>query len=114
MRILLDECVDERFRHRLPGHDCQTARFAKLSGMTNGKLLSAAESAGFELLMTVDQGIPYQQNFGSKRIAILVLCAPSNRLEDLTPLVSTILIALDAIKPGEVVKLSAAIREPAH
>ena len=48
MRLLIDECVDERLRLLFEPHDCQTARFAKLSGLANGELLSAAEHAGFE------------------------------------------------------------------
>jgi hypothetical protein len=43
VRILIDECVDERVRLLFPGHDCQTARFAKLAGLKNGRLLDAAE-----------------------------------------------------------------------
>jgi hypothetical protein len=62
MRLLIDECVDERLRLLFPGHDCQTARFANLAGLKNGLLLEAAESAGFDVLITVDQNIPDQQN----------------------------------------------------
>ncbi len=47
MRILIDECIDERFRNSLPGHDCQTARYAGLAGLKNGDLLAAAETADF-------------------------------------------------------------------
>ena len=54
MRLLLDECVDERLRLLFPGHECQTARFAKLAGLKNGRLLGAAEAAGFDMLITVD------------------------------------------------------------
>jgi hypothetical protein len=52
MRLLIDECIDERLRHLFPGHDCQTARYAKLAGLKNGELLSTAEAAGFEVLVT--------------------------------------------------------------
>jgi hypothetical protein len=55
MRILLDECVDERLRHFFHEHDCQTARFAGFAGLKNGALLIAAEAAGFEVIVTVDQ-----------------------------------------------------------
>ncbi|MGC1416841.1 MAG: hypothetical protein WA817_16265 [Candidatus Acidiferrum sp.] len=44
MRILIDECIDERLRNSLPGHDCQTARYAGLAGLKNGDLLAAAET----------------------------------------------------------------------
>jgi hypothetical protein len=62
MRVLIDECIDERFRNSLPEHDCQTARYAGLAGLKNGELLIAAESAKFDVFLTVDQGIEYQQN----------------------------------------------------
>jgi hypothetical protein len=56
MRILIDECIDERFRNSLTGHDCQTARYAGLAGLRNGDLLKAAEAAKFDVFLTVDQG----------------------------------------------------------
>src|SRR5882724_9843574 len=88
MRILIDECLDERFRNALTGHDCQTARYAGLAGLKNGELLTAAEVAGFEVFLTVDQGIEYQQSLTSRKLAIVILRAKSNRLKDLLPLAS--------------------------
>lgn len=57
MRLLIDECVDERVRLLFPGHECQTARFAGLAGLKNGQLLEAAEAAGIDIPITVDQNI---------------------------------------------------------
>ena len=54
MRLLLDECVDERLQLLFPGHECQTARLVKLAGLKNGRLLDDAEAAGFDMLITVD------------------------------------------------------------
>jgi hypothetical protein len=105
MRILLDECIDERFRKAFPGHDCQTARFAKLTGLKNGRLLNAAEIAGFDVMITVDQNIEYQQNLSGRTIALLILCAPTNRRRDLEPLLPTASVALATIKPGELVRI---------
>jgi hypothetical protein len=105
MRILLDECVDQRLRLAFTGHDCQTAGYAKLSGLKNGALLIAAEAAGFEVLVTTDQGIGYQQNLELRQISILILCGPTNRLADLTRLIPAALLALDAVAPGEVVRV---------
>jgi hypothetical protein len=48
MRILIDECIDEQFRSLLPGHDCQTARYAGLAGLKNSDLLTAAEAKKFD------------------------------------------------------------------
>ncbi len=67
MRILIDECVDQRLRLLFPGHDCETAAYAKLSGLKNGALLAAAEAAGFEVIVTTHQEVPYQQ-MDSRRV----------------------------------------------
>jgi hypothetical protein len=72
MRALIDECIDERFRNSLPEHDCQTARCAGLAGLKNGELLIAAETAKFDVFLTVDQGIEYQQNLTGRNIAIII------------------------------------------
>jgi hypothetical protein len=105
MRLLIDECIDERFRLLFPGYDCQTARHANLAGLKNGDLLEAAEAAAFDVLVTVDQSIPDQQNMGGRKIALLILCAPTNRLRDLKAVVPSAVAALRVIKPGEVVKI---------
>lgn len=105
MRLLIDECVDERLRLSFSGHDCQTARFANLAGLKNGRLLDAAEAAGFDVLVTVDQSIPDQQNLSGRRLSILILCAPTNRLRDLVELAPAALAALTSIGRGEVVRI---------
>ena len=105
MRILIDECIDERLRNCFPGHECQTARYAGFAGLKNGDLLDAAESAGFDVLLTVDQGLPYEQNFSGRKIAIVVFRAKSNRLKDLLPIAHDCLAILASMKPGEIVRI---------
>jgi predicted nuclease of predicted toxin-antitoxin system len=105
MRILIDECIDERFRNSLPGHDCQTARYAGLAGLKNGELLSAAETAKFDVFLTVDQGIEYQQNLAGRSIAIIIFRTKSNRLKDLLPHVSVCLAHIESILPGKIVRI---------
>ena len=105
MRILIDECVDQRLRQLFGEHDCQTAAYAGFAGLKNGGLLTAAEAAGFEALVTTDQEIPFQQNLNVRRISIVVLCAPTNRFSDLRPSVPQALRALDSIHPGQVVQV---------
>jgi hypothetical protein len=102
MRLLIDECADERLRLLFPGHHCQTARFAKFAGLKNGRLLDAVEAAGFDVLMTVDQNIPDQQNLAGRTISILIFCGPTNRLRELEPLVPSAISALGSIEPGQV------------
>src|ERR1035437_9044901 len=103
MRLLIDECVDERLRLLFPGYDCQTVRFAGLAGLKNGRLLKAAETAGFDVLITVDRHIPDQQNLTQRGIAVLILCGSTNRLRDLERLVPGAVSALRSITPGDVV-----------
>jgi hypothetical protein len=107
MRILIDECIDERFRNSLSGHDCQTARYAGLAGLKNGELLLTAETAKFEVFLTADQGIEYQQNLTARKLAIIIIRAKSNRLKDLVPLVPPCLARIDSIQPGQVVRIEA-------
>jgi predicted nuclease of predicted toxin-antitoxin system len=105
VRIVLDECVDQRLRLLFSGHDCETAAYAKLAGLKNGTLLAAAEAADFEVIITTDQEIPYQQNLVARKIAIVVLCAPTNRLADLRPLIPLAMERLNAIQPGQVIRI---------
>ncbi len=65
----------------------------------------AAEAADFEVIITTDQEIPYQQNLAGRNIAIVVLCAQTNRLADLKPLVPATIEALDSIKSGQVIRI---------
>jgi hypothetical protein len=105
MRLLIDECVDERLRLLFSHHDCQTARFANLAGLKNGRLLQAAEDAGFDVLITVDQSIPDQQNLTGRRISLVILCGPTSRLRDLEPLVPAAIAALNSIGRGDLVRI---------
>lgn len=107
MRVLLDECLDERFRDSFSAHDCQTARYAGFAGMENGELLAAAESAGFDVFLTVDQGIEYQQNLTRRKIAIMILRPQSNRLKDLLSLLPKCLAQIDSVRPGQICKIDA-------
>ena len=103
MRILIDECIDDPFRNSFPGHDCQTARYAGLAGLENGELLKAAETAKFDVFLTVDQGLEYQQNLAGRKIAILIFRTKSNRLKNLLPLVPACLARIASIQPGQLI-----------
>ena len=105
MKILLDECIDQKLRFAFAEHDCQTAAYAKLAGLKNGVLLAAAEAANFSVLITTDQEIPYQQNLDGRQISIIILCAPTNRLADLKVLAPAVIRSLDSIEPGQVLRL---------
>jgi len=68
MRILIDECIDERFRNSLPGHDCQTARYAGLAGLTNGELLVSCQRTFLNYLTAVAAEVPTTTFFSSARL----------------------------------------------
>jgi predicted nuclease of predicted toxin-antitoxin system len=105
MRILIDECIDERFRNSLRGHDCQTARYAGLASLKNGDLLTAAEAKEVDVFLTVDRGIEDQQNLEGRNIAIIISRTKSNRLKDLLPHVSGCLAHIESIRPGQIVRI---------
>ena len=105
MRLLLDECVPRRLRRDFAGHTVSTVEEAKFKGLKNGQLLSAAVG-NFDVLITVDQNIPFQQNLASFNISILILVAGSNRYQDLKPLAPKALDSLKQIKPGEIARVT--------
>src|SRR5207248_11784732 len=112
MRVLLDECVSEGLRNYLAGHECQTARYAGFAGLENGQLLTTAEAAKVDVLLTVDRGVEYQQNLGHRKIAVIIFCGRSVLLEDLAPLMPACLANLASIQPGQVVRIEHSGSEP--
>jgi predicted nuclease of predicted toxin-antitoxin system len=105
MRILLDEYVPRKLKNSFTGHTCQTVPEAGLAGRKNGELLSLAEQIGFEVLLTMDKGIEYEQNVKGRRIAVVLLRAKSNRLADLLPHVPACHALLLSIQPGQLSRL---------
>ena len=106
MRVLLDECVPRRLRSELPGHDVKTVAEMRWAGTKNGALLRRAASE-FDVLLTVDQGIPYQQNIEGLSLALVIIKAPSNDIKDLRLKMSEVLRVLATIQPGQVVQVAA-------
>jgi predicted nuclease of predicted toxin-antitoxin system len=105
MRILLDECVNQRLRNYLPGHECLSARYAGLGGLQNGELLEEAEAAKFDVLIPVDRGFQYEQNLSGRKIAVIIFRAKSIGLKDLLPLIGDCLSQLKSIQPGQVLRI---------
>ena len=85
MRLLLDECVDWRLGRELAPHEVKTARQMGWTTLKNGELLALA-SAQFDVFVTVDRNLSFQQDVVSFSIVVLVLQARTNRLADLRPL----------------------------
>lgn len=107
MRVLLDEQLPRQLAPYLVGHDVRTVQQQGWAGLKNGALLSEAEAAGFLVFVTGDQNLEFQQNLAKRRVGVVVLCAASNALEDLLPLVSAALTAIGGIQPGQAVRVEA-------
>jgi len=105
MRILLDECVDWRLLRDLPSHDVKTVRQMGWNETVNGALLTLAQQQ-FDVLVTTDKNLSFQQNVARFDIGVVVLRARSARLRHLRELVPTLLKILPDVKSGEIHTLS--------
>jgi hypothetical protein len=105
--LLLDEQLPRRLARELTGHDVRTVRQQGWTGTTNGELLRRAVAAGFEVFLTADQNLQFRQNLARLRLAVVVLAAPSTAIEDLLPLIPSVLAAISASRPGQVVRVTA-------
>ena len=98
MLTLLDENLPHSLRRLLKGHDVRTAAHQGWAGLTNGALLKAAEDAGFEVIVTADRGIRYQQNRRISRVVLIVL--NDNDESVITSNADAILAAIRMAQPG--------------
>lgn len=105
MRILLDECVPRPLRRELSAHQVRTVTEMGWAGKRNGELLKLIIGYPFDVFLTVDQNLRYQQNLRKAGIAVIVLVALTNRLDDLTPLMPSVRKKLDTIQRGEYVEV---------
>jgi hypothetical protein len=105
MKILIDECMPWKIGRHLPGHSCEGVSKAGFAGQKNGALLSLAEKSGYDVLLTVDQGIPFEQQIEGRHISLIVIRAPSNKMNVLLPHIPFVLQALTSIKAGQVIWL---------
>jgi predicted nuclease of predicted toxin-antitoxin system len=106
MRILIDECLPAVLRETLAalGHECETVRRAGYGSKKNGELLSLAEGR-WDVLLTSDRRIKYQQNMTGRQVSIVVLRAKSNRTKDLLPLMPACSKALLSVSPGQIIEV---------
>ena len=100
MKLLLDECIDRKLARELIDYEVKTVSQMGWSGTKNGELLALAE-AEFDVFVTVDRHLPFEQNIQKFDIAVIVLQAPSNRLTDLKPLVPNILAVIPTAVKGK-------------
>ncbi len=112
MRVLLDECVPRKLRRELPGHEVGTVTEMGWGGTRNGALLRRA-AGEFDLLLTVDTNLEYQQNTSALPVAVMVLLSFSNDIDVLRPLMPQVREALPPIEPGQLYRIRLAA-QPAN
>ena len=100
MRVLLDECLPKRLKRELVGHEARTAPEMGWASKRNGELLALAAGA-FDVFLTADRNLSYQQDVSAFNIAVIVLVAQSNRIDDLRPLAPRV---LELLATGDIVK----------
>jgi predicted nuclease of predicted toxin-antitoxin system len=101
VNLLLDECLDWRLRRDLPGHEVKTVQDMGWDGIKNGRLLALAQTE-FQVFITGDRNLSFQQNLPQFTIAVVVLKAESTRLVHTRPLMPKVLALLPSLKPGQV------------
>jgi hypothetical protein len=105
MKVLIDECVPLDFRHSITGHDAFTVAYMGWKVIINGRLLSLAVGSGFEAFVTTDRGVEFEQHVAAIPIAVFVLYAATNDLDDLNRLVPALLAALNHAQPRSVTRI---------
>jgi hypothetical protein len=106
VRVLLDEQLPRQLARLLTGHIVHTVPALGWAGLGNGELLRRSAAAGFDVFVTADQNLQFQQNLSRSLLPIIVLVAPSNTIEDLSLLVPLILQVIPKMQPGEVRRIA--------
>ena len=101
MRVLLDECLPRKLKHNVRADFVRTVPEMGWASIENGALLRLAESE-FDVFLTRDRNLEYQQNLAAFDLAVIVMIAPTNDIEDLRPLMDAVNEAILRIKPTEV------------
>src|SRR5271163_4489082 len=104
MRVLLDECVNPRVRAAFPLHDVKTVQEMGWGGITNGKLLALAQGI-FDVFVTLDKNLEYQQNLRLLRFGIVVVDVPDNKIDSYRPIFPELSQAAERVTPGKLIRL---------
>ncbi|MBC7812338.1 MAG: hypothetical protein H7175_14375 [Burkholderiales bacterium] len=109
MRILIDECLPRKLKFELSEHEVRTVPEMGWASKKNGELLRLM-SGKFDVFLTIDSNLKYQQQLGSLGLAFVVLTAHNNKLATLIPLMAQVREILRTVQPGEVVQVTAKSR----
>jgi len=102
MKILIDECLPRKLKNALPEHEVKTVPEAGWAGKKNGELLLLMVGT-FDVFITIDSNLEYQQQLQSLSVSFVVLSAKNNKLDTLMPLMPAVRKALQTLQPGQVV-----------
>jgi len=105
MKVLLDECVPRKLKREIANHEVLTVTEQGWSGVENGELLNLAATE-FDIFLTVDQNLSFQQNLRNFNIGIILMVARNNRLKTLLPLMPAVRVAIEGVKAGEIIRIS--------
>ena len=98
MRVLFDANVPAKLRSHLPGHEVTRAQALNWQELKNGALLDAAETTGFDVMVTGDKNLSYQQNLAGRKLALVVL--PTIDWRILRENTAPVLAAVSRARPG--------------
>ncbi len=101
MKVFIDECIDWRLSRDIVGHEVKTARQMGWSEVKNGRLLALVQES-FDVFVTVDRNLSFQQDLPSFSVSVVVMRARSNRLAELRPLVPLLLEQIEKAPKGGV------------
>lgn len=105
MRILIDECLDWRLGRAMTGHESLSVQKMGWAGIKNGKLLTLAQEK-FDIFLTADRNLSFQQDTTKFKIAVVVLAAGSTQLARTLPLMPAVLAILPRLAHGQVVVIT--------
>jgi len=104
MKVLLDECLPKKLKRDFIGYEVSTVPEMGWAGIKNGALLGLAAPT-FDVFVTIDNNLQYQQNLQTIQIVIIVLNAKDNKLETLRPLIPRVLSALETSQAGQIIEI---------
>jgi hypothetical protein len=105
-RVLLDEMLPRLLARELPGHQVSTVAQEGWTGVLNGELLRRAETAGFDVFLTADRKMEYQQRLTGRSFGAVVIAAGGTKLDQLQPLAPALRDAVASVRPGELFYVS--------
>ena len=106
MRILLDECVNPRVKDAFVDCEVQTVQSMGWAGIKNGKLMALAQQS-FDVFVTVDKNLEYQQNLSKLSLGLIVVTVPDNNIRYFRPIFPQLLSTAHSVRPGQVIHVIA-------